>query len=81
MFFYQVTHLGSNWNNGLNTGTYYWNLNNSSTNRDRNINSYKEWIKHCNGYNFYNKYIYPLNTYLEDFYYINIYKGGKNEHL
>jgi len=34
-----VTQLGSNWNNGSNTGTFYWNLNNSSSNRNRNISS------------------------------------------
>jgi len=34
-----VAQLGSNWNNGSNTGTFYWNLNNSSSNRNRNISS------------------------------------------
>jgi len=32
-----VTKLGSKWNNGSNAGTFYWNLNNSSGNRNRNI--------------------------------------------
>jgi len=35
----KVTQLGSNWNNGLNDSTFYWNVNNSSTNRNRNISS------------------------------------------
>ncbi len=33
----QVTKLGANWNNGLNTSAFYWNLNNASSNRNRNI--------------------------------------------
>lgn len=33
----QVTKLGANWNNGLNAGAFYWNLNNASSNRNRNI--------------------------------------------
>ncbi len=32
-----VTLLSRNWNNGTNTGTAYWNLNNSSDNSNRNI--------------------------------------------
>lgn len=32
-----VTKLGANWNNGLNTSAFYWNLNNASSNRNRNI--------------------------------------------
>lgn len=32
-----VTHVGSNWNNSVNTSTFYWNLNNSSANSNRNI--------------------------------------------
>ena len=35
----KVTQLGSNWNNGLNDSTFYWNVNNSSTNRNANISS------------------------------------------
>jgi len=35
-----VTQLGSNWNNGANTGAFYWNLNNSSGNRNRNISTH-----------------------------------------
>lgn len=34
-----VTKLGANWNNGLNTSAFYWNLNNASSNRNRNISS------------------------------------------
>lgn len=33
----KVTKLGANWNNGLNTSAFYWNLNNASSNRNRNI--------------------------------------------
>jgi hypothetical protein len=36
----QVTKLGANWNNGLNTSAFYWNLNNASSNRNRNISSH-----------------------------------------
>ena len=32
-----ITQLGSNWNNGSNAGSFYWNLNNSVGNRNRNI--------------------------------------------
>jgi len=35
----QVTKLGTNWNNGLNTSAFNWNLNNASSNRNRNISS------------------------------------------
>lgn len=33
----KVTKLGSKWDNGANAGTFYWNLNNSASNRNRNI--------------------------------------------
>lgn len=33
----KVTKLGSKWNNGANAGTFYWNLNNATSNRNRNI--------------------------------------------
>jgi len=36
----RVTKLGRNANNGLNAGVTYWNLNNSSGNRNRNIGSH-----------------------------------------
>ena len=35
-----VTKLGANWNNGLNTSAFYWNLNNASSNRNRNISGH-----------------------------------------
>jgi hypothetical protein len=35
-----ITHLGSNWNNSSKTGTFYWNLNNDTSNRNRNISSH-----------------------------------------
>lgn len=34
-----MTQLGSNWNNGTKAGSFYWNLNNDLTNRNRNIGS------------------------------------------
>lgn len=33
----KVTILGSKWNNSANAGTFYWNLNNATSNRNRNI--------------------------------------------
>lgn len=33
----KVTKLGSKWNNSANAGAFYWNLNNASSNRNRNI--------------------------------------------
>lgn len=33
----KVTKLGSKWNDGANAGTFYWNLNNDRSNRNRNI--------------------------------------------
>lgn len=38
--FCRVTHVGSNWNNDLNAGPLNWNLNNSSTNTNRNIGTH-----------------------------------------
>ena len=34
---YRIAQLGSNWNNWDNAGSFYWNLNNSVGNRNRNI--------------------------------------------
>lgn len=33
----KVAILGSKWNNSANAGTFYWNLNNATSNRNRNI--------------------------------------------
>lgn len=33
----KVTKLGSKWNNSANAGAFYWNLNNATSNRNRNI--------------------------------------------
>ena len=38
--FLLVTQLGSNWNNSTNSGSFYWNLNNSSGNSNRNQGSH-----------------------------------------
>ncbi len=35
----QTAHLGSNWNNGTNAGTFNWNLNNATSNVNRNIST------------------------------------------
>lgn len=35
--FFLIAQLGSNWNNGTNAGSFYWNCNNSVSNRNRNI--------------------------------------------
>lgn len=37
---FKITQLGSNWNNGSNAGSFYWNLNNSVGIRDRDISSH-----------------------------------------
>jgi hypothetical protein len=34
---FHVTHFSSNANNGANASTFYWNVNNSSSNANRNI--------------------------------------------
>lgn len=36
---WQVSILGGNTNNGTNTSTFYWNLNNTTTNLNQNISS------------------------------------------
>lgn len=36
----RFTHFGGNANNGSNAGTFYWNLNNDSSNRNRNIGTH-----------------------------------------
>ena len=35
-----TTILGSNWNNGTNSGSFYWNVNNTTSNRNRNHGSH-----------------------------------------
>jgi hypothetical protein len=35
-----ITIASSNWNNGSNAGTFYWNLNNASSNSNRNISTH-----------------------------------------
>lgn len=39
----KITQLGSNWNNGTNAEPFYWNLNNSVGNRNRNISGQLEY--------------------------------------
>ena len=36
----KITQLSRNWSNGGNTSGFYWNLNNSVSNRNRNISSH-----------------------------------------
>lgn len=48
---FRITQLGSNWNNGSNAGSFYWNLNNSVGNRNRNIRGvdflgYRTFLNH-----------------------------------
>lgn len=35
-----IAQLGSHWNNGTNAGSFYWNVNNASSNRNRNISGH-----------------------------------------
>lgn len=42
------------------------------------INSYKGWLKWCNGYNLYKRWIKPLEPYCEQ-YYREVIKGGKSK--
>lgn len=39
-FLINVTHISGNWNNSAKTGTFYWNLNNDTSNRNRNISGH-----------------------------------------
>jgi len=43
---YRIAQLGSNWNNWDNAGSFYWNLNNSVGNRNRNIRGHLIIAKH-----------------------------------
>ena len=38
-----TTQRGGNWNNGSNAGPFYWNLNNTSSSRNRNIGTHLHW--------------------------------------
>lgn len=42
---FRATHVSGNWNNDLNTGPLNWNLNNSSTTTDRNIDGHSLYTK------------------------------------
>lgn len=39
-FSWLTTILGRNWNNSSNSGSFYWNVNNASSNRNRNHGSH-----------------------------------------
>ena len=41
----QAALIGSNWNNGLNAGTFNWNLNNTASNVNRNIGTRTIFVK------------------------------------
>ena len=43
---FRVAHFSSNANNGANADTFYWNLNNSSTNANRNIGTRLNTLKY-----------------------------------
>jgi hypothetical protein len=45
-----VAKLDRNWNNGLNNGVGYWNLNNSSDNSNRNIDTQLCALSSCHPY-------------------------------
>jgi hypothetical protein len=47
----QVTHFGGNANNGTNAGGFLWNLNNDSSNSNRNIGTHhvSQSLKKCDG--------------------------------
>ena len=47
----QVTIFGSNTDNGTNAGGFYWNLNNDSSNLNRNIGTHhvSQSLKKCHG--------------------------------
>lgn len=46
-----IAQLGSNWNNWDNAGSFYWNLNNSVGNRNRNIRGHLVNCKVQPGFN------------------------------
>mgnify|MGYP000809323514 FL=1 len=50
----KVTKLGSKWNNGSNTSAFYWNLNNATSNRNRNRNISRQLVnaRFSRGFNF-----------------------------
>lgn len=58
-----VTHFGSNANNGTNAGGFYWNLNNDSSNSNRNIGTHhvSQSLKKCNS-----KFPVLLDEYIEN---------------
>ena len=41
------------------------------------VNSYRGWLKHCNSYNLYLKYVKPLEPYTRKYYFEVIKKGMK----
>lgn len=41
---FRVTKLGGKWNNGTKCGAWYLNLNNTSSNRNRNISSHLLYV-------------------------------------
>lgn len=42
--FFLITKLGGKWNNGSNCGAWYLNVNNTSSNRNRNISSHLLYV-------------------------------------
>lgn len=40
-----VALLGGNWNNSTNAGPWYWNVNNTPSNRNRNIGGHPVYAK------------------------------------
>lgn len=61
MILFFVTHFSSNANNGANAGGFYWNLNNDSSNRNRNIGTQlaiSKWSCVAPASN--GEYVYPI---------------------
>jgi len=46
LFLSLVTHVSGKWNNGTKTGTFYLNLNNDTTNRNRNISGHLVYARY-----------------------------------
>ena len=46
ILYYHVAKFGSNANNGTNAGTFLWNLNNSSSNTNRNNGCHLYHLEH-----------------------------------
>lgn len=57
---WQVAHFSSNANNGANAGAFYWNLNNDSSNRNRNIGTHLAVSNKYKLLALMGEYVYPI---------------------